>query len=133
MHSFFTQINSVRVLVVDDDSIYLLILRKIFEISNNEVVLSKNGLGALNCLKQNPNFHVILADIIMPVMDGIQFLTHFKQNLQFSSIPVIGFTTGDVDYYRNFFPVKFDILLPKTYDLWDLYSLAKAKATKEIN
>jgi CheY-like chemotaxis protein len=133
MHLFFTQTNSMRVLVVDDDSIYLLILRKIFEMSNDEVVLAKNGLEALNCLKQNPNFHVILTDIIMPVMDGIEFLTHLKQNLQFRSIPVIGFTAGDVDYYRNSFPVKFDILLPKPHDLWDLYSLAKAKATKEIN
>ena len=96
------------------------------------MVLAKNGLEALNCLKQNPNSHVILIDIIMAVRDGIKFLTHLKQNLQFRCVPMIDFTAGDVDYYRNSFPVKFDILLPKPYDLWDLYSLAKANATKEL-
>jgi hypothetical protein len=46
---------------------------------------------------------------------------------------VIGFTAGDVDYYRNSYPLKFDILVAKPHDFRDLYTLAKAKATKGIN
>ncbi len=123
----------MRVLVVEDDSIHLLILKKIFEKSQDDVVLAKNGVEALNVLKLDSKFNVILTDIMMPEMDGIEFLIQLRQNLLFSSIPVIGFTAGDVDYYRKKSEVQFDVLVPKPHDFWDLYSLAKEKASQELN
>ncbi len=123
----------MRVLVVDDDSIHLLILKKIFEKSQSVVVLAQNGLEALDVLEKDSNFHVILTDIMMPGMDGIEFLNRLKLNLLYSSIPVIGFTAGDVEYYRNKGIFKFDILVPKPYNFWDLYSLAKEKAINDLN
>jgi CheY-like chemotaxis protein len=110
-----------------------LILKKIFEKSQDEVVLAHNGLEALHFLSKDPNFHVILTDIVMPEMDGIEFLVQLKQNLIFKRIPVIGFTAGDVEYYRENSPIKFDTLIPKPHNFWDLYLLAKDKATKDLN
>ncbi|MDG1276895.1 MAG: response regulator [Algoriphagus sp.] len=123
----------MRVLVVDDDNIHLLILKKIFEKSQDDVVLAHNGLEALRFLREDPHFHVILTDIMMPEMDGIEFLTQLKNNLLFKSIPVIGFTAGDVEYFRKNSPNKFDTLIPKPHNFWDLYLLAKDKATKDLN
>jgi CheY-like chemotaxis protein len=123
----------MRVLVVDDDSIHLLILKKIFEKAAAVVVLAKNGLEALKVLEHDSSFNVILTDIIMPQMDGMELLSEIKKSKTYSSIPVIGFTAGDVEYYRNSSANKFDILVPKPMNLLDLYELVKSKAIKDLN
>ena len=123
----------MRVLVVDDDSIHLLILKKIFEKAADDVVLAKNGLEALHALEENSGFHVILTDIMMPHMDGIELLAEIKKRKNCNKIPIIGFTSGDVEYYRNSSQDKFDILVAKPMDFWDLYELAKTNARKDLN
>ncbi|WP_297335918.1 response regulator [Algoriphagus sp.] len=123
----------MRVLVVDDNALHLLILRKIFEKSAATVVIANNGKEALDELRKNPGFNVILTDIMMPEMDGLEFLSEVKSNSVTHGIPVIGFTAGDVDYYRQKTPIPFDTLVPKPIDFWELYNLAKAKATSALN
>jgi len=123
----------MRVLVVDDDSIHLLILKKIFENAADDVVLAKNGLEALLALKHDAHFNVILTDIMMPQMDGVALLSEIKKLKNCNTIPVIGFTSGDVEYYRNSSPEKFDVLVAKPMDFLGLYELAKTKALKDLN
>jgi CheY-like chemotaxis protein len=123
----------MRVLVVDDDEIHLLILKKIFEKSHHLVVTAHNGLEALKVLESDKKFNVILTDIMMPVMDGIEFLVNIKKNVISSSIPVIGFTSGDVEFYRKTTPVAFDSLVAKPLDFFDLYKLAKLKVDIKMN
>ena len=91
----------MRVLVVDDDNLHLLILRKIFEKSQDTVVVAHNGIEAIEELRKDPNFNVILTDIMMPEMDGLELLGKIKGDLKTQGIPVIGFTAGDVEYYRR--------------------------------
>ena len=119
----------MKILLVDDDSVHLLILRKIFEKSNVEVVIARNGREALEYLEIDPFFNVILTDIMMPIMDGVEFLNHLKDRPQTSKIPTIGFTAGDVEYYRGKSKNQFDSLVSKPMDFYDLYSLAKSKAS----
>jgi len=123
----------MRVLVVDDDEIHLLILKKIFEKSNHLVVTAHNGFEALKVLETDKSFNVILTDIMMPEMDGIEFLVNLKKNVVSSSIPVIGFTSGDIEYYRKASPVAFDSLVSKPFDFFDLYNLAKLNVDIKMN
>lgn len=123
----------MRILVVDDDEIHLLILKKIFEKSHHLVVTAHNGLEALKVLESDKSFNIILTDIMMPEMDGIEFLVHLKKNVVSSSIPVIGITSGDVEYYRKTSPVAFDSLVSKPLDFFDLYNLAKLKVGIKMN
>jgi CheY-like chemotaxis protein len=116
----------LKILLVDDDSIHLLILRKIFEKSMDEVVVAKNGKEALQHLEFDPFFHVIMTDIMMPVMDGVEFLQHLKESPQTCKIPTIGFTAGDVEYYREKCNNSFNSLVAKPLDFYDLYNLAKS-------
>lgn len=118
----------MKVLLVDDDSVHLLILRKIFEKSNDEVVVAQNGKEALEHLEFDPFFNVILTDIMMPVMDGLEFLEHLKESTRTRGIPTIGFTAGDVEYFREKSKNRFDSLVAKPIDFFDLYNLAKSKA-----
>ena len=61
-----------------------------------------------------------------PLFEGFQ--TRWTQG-----IPVIGFTAGDVEYYRRKSLIPFDILVPKPMDFWDLHQLAKKKALTDLN
>ncbi|MDI1321772.1 MAG: response regulator [Algoriphagus sp.] len=123
----------MRVLVVDDDSLHLLILRKIFEKGNDSVVVAHNGVEALEVLEKDSGFNIILTDIMMPFMDGVELLVNLKKSDKTNKIPIIGFTAGDVEYYRQTSPIPFDTLVAKPMDFWDLYNLAKVKATALLN
>ncbi|MCS5490377.1 MULTISPECIES: response regulator [Algoriphagus] len=123
----------MRVLLVDDDVLHLLILKRIFETSEDTVVTAKNGQEALQVLKSSTDFHVILTDISMPVMDGVELLAKLKSNGKTKSIPVIGFTSGDVNYYREITKIPFDSLVPKPSDFSDLRLLAQEKAKFQVN
>jgi CheY-like chemotaxis protein len=123
----------MKVLLVDDDLIHLTILRKIFERSEDEVIIARNGKEALRQLEFDAGFNVILTDIMMPEMDGVEFLDHLKESDATKNIPTIGFTAGDVEYYRKKCKNRFDQLVAKPMDFFDLYALAKDQARAIIN
>jgi len=123
----------IRVLLVDDDLMHLLILKRIFETSQDIVVTAHNGKEALEILSENPDFHVILTDIQMPEMDGVELLAKVKENGRTNKIPVVGFTSGDVGYYRKISSIPFDSLVPKPLNFSDLHHIAKEKALRGLN
>ncbi|GMQ30381.1 response regulator [Algoriphagus confluentis] len=117
----------MKVLLVDDDTVHLMILKRIFENSNDEVVVAKNGKEALVLLEFDPDFQVILTDIMMPEMDGLELTMHIRESEETKQIPIIGFTAGDVNYYKEKSQGMFDCLVPKPMDFFDLYQLAKSQ------
>lgn len=125
----------MKVLVVDDDAINRLILKKIFERENDTVLTANDGEEALEILKKEPDFNVVITDIMMPKMDGIQLLVEIKLNDTISNIPIIGFTAGDIEYIRRTSLISFDRLLPKPMDFHELYGIAKAfgMGTSSVN
>jgi CheY-like chemotaxis protein len=115
----------MKVLVVDDDAVNRLILKKVFEKENDTVLTANNGLEAMDILTKESDFHVVITDIMMPLMDGIQLLAEIKLNDNISKIPIIGFTAGDIDYFKRSSVISFDRLLPKPMDFHELYDIAK--------
>ncbi|HEX2683352.1 MAG TPA: response regulator, partial [Ferruginibacter sp.] len=75
------------ILVVDDNSDMRNYLQYILQ-NEFQVITANNGLEALHKIKELPP-DLILSDIMMPVMDGIQLLKTVKANPGFSNIPVI--------------------------------------------
>jgi CheY-like chemotaxis protein len=67
----------VRVLVVDDEENIRLLFKEELEEEDYEVETASNGMEALEQLKGVP-FDVVVLDIKMPVMDGIQTLNAIK-------------------------------------------------------
>jgi len=86
---------ALDVLIVDDSAAIRKILQRVLaqaEIPIGKIYEAGDGVEALAAMKAN-NVGLILSDINMPNMDGIQFLTELKANAQWSSVPVVMITT----------------------------------------
>ena len=89
--------NQIKVLAVDDDLINLKLLKSILlKLPNvSEVYEAKNGADALGILKNQSDIDLILLDIIMPVMSGIEMLKVVRADEGLKNIPVIVLTTDE--------------------------------------
>lgn len=76
------------ILVVDDDDFQCKIVNKLLASENYRLVFAGGGVEALNILrKMQPD--LILMDILMPDMDGIETTRRLKTMPQFANVPVI--------------------------------------------
>ena len=67
------------ILIVEDDEANYLLLRKTLETTNAKIIHAENGKDAVNYCKSHPEIDVVLMDIRMPVMDGIEATSQIKQ------------------------------------------------------
>src|SRR5262245_57340721 len=86
-----------KILVVDDSPLihqmYAIYLR---QYHGTVVVTATNGAEALATLAREPEVDLILLDINMPVMNGMEVLARLRKNAALARIPVIVITThGD--------------------------------------
>jgi len=77
-----------RLLVVDDNKVNRLLLARSLELQGHSVTLAENGRVALDTLRREP-FDLLLLDIEMPEMNGIQVLEQLKSDLQLRDLPVV--------------------------------------------
>jgi len=85
------------VLAVDDDLINLKLLKSMLMQSGNvkEVVEAKNGSDAIGVLKSRDDIDLILLDIIMPIMGGIDMLKVVRADENLRQLPIIVLTTDE--------------------------------------
>jgi putative two-component system response regulator len=87
----------LKVLAVDDDMINLKLLKSMLMKTGyvGEVVEAKNGADAIGELKNASDFDVVLLDIIMPVMGGLDMLRVLRADENLKQPPVIVLTTDE--------------------------------------
>ena len=84
-----------RVLVVEDDLATREIIRRIIERENWILDEAENGIIGLQRVSQNPP-DLILLDLMMPEMDGFEFIEHLRQNPDWKSIPTVVLTAKEL-------------------------------------
>ena len=85
----------IDVLVVDDSAAFRQILQRVLlqtELPLGTILEAGDGFEAIERLKAN-NIGLVLADINMPNMDGLELLRKMRENPQWKSIPVVMITT----------------------------------------
>jgi GAF domain-containing protein/CheY-like chemotaxis protein len=83
------------VLVVDDDDNVRQLLRRMLEPEGYTVVEAENGRAALERLRDvTPS--VVLLDLMMPEMDGFEFVTEFRRRETWRAIPIVVITAKDL-------------------------------------
>ncbi len=112
------------VLTVDDDLINLKLLKSMLMRSGfvQEVIEAKNGADAIDELKKREDIDLILLDIIMPIMGGIEMLKVVRSDDNLQQLPIIVLTTDEtkkseaLDCGANSFimkPIKREDLMKK--------------------
>ncbi len=95
-------LNAKSILLVEDDNIdAMTVERSIRDLSAKvSLVRSCNGEEALEYLRnpKNEKPHIILLDLNMPKMNGIEFLRIMKTDDKLRQIPVIIFTSSKEEY-----------------------------------
>lgn len=127
-----------KILTVDDSKTVRIIVRKAFKPYDCEILEASNGVeGLAVAAKESPQ--IILLDVTMPVMDGVEMLTKLKSDPALKSIPVMMLTAeggrdnvlkiakiGVRDYIVK--PFKEEVLVEKAGRIVELKSLADAAA-----
>ena len=98
--------SKINILLVEDDEVDIMNVKRAFkknEITNN-LFVANNGLEALDLLRGSngaeqvvPIPQIVLLDINMPKMNGIEFLREIRQDETLRSISVFVMTTSDED------------------------------------
>lgn len=82
----------MRVLLVEDDASSSEAMRDLLVMAGHSVDCVSNGREALDRLHEDPEYCIILLDVMMPVMNGYEFRDAQLKDPRLASIPVIMLT-----------------------------------------
>jgi CheY-like chemotaxis protein len=80
-----------RILIVEDNPLNLELATDLLEVCGFEVISARTGEGAIK-LAQEAQPHLILMDLSLPGMDGIEATKALKANAETSGIPIVAVT-----------------------------------------
>jgi DNA-binding response OmpR family regulator len=109
--------DAMRILLVDDEESFLSVLGDALRDFGYEVTLAEDG-GVARDLVDSERFDLIISDVFMPLVDGLELHRHIREGAQTRDVPFI-FLSG-YDYGRGEGPVhdpRRDFILSKTSSL----------------
>ncbi|QJD95728.1 response regulator [Mucilaginibacter robiniae] len=126
------------ILIVDDNPELRLFLRQILE-KEYSILEAENGQKAIDLSLENLP-HLIISDIMMPLMDGIEFSKSIKERFETRHIPIILLSAKDAldtkiaglesgaDFYFSK-PLSVDLLLLTVHNLFQRHEVLKETYT----
>lgn len=126
--------NKGRILVVDDDPHAVEILTRMLEREGYECLAANSGDAALKILRDTP-VDVLLLDVMMPEMDGLQVCEHLQADEDLRQVPVMLLTARD-DYPTRERGMKLGVseFLTKPVNKRELFARIEAQLhAREIN
>jgi len=85
-----SDLDNKTILVAEDDPVSIILIKRILKLEKYNYVLAENGLEVLSLLKANSNIDLVLLDIKMPVMDGVEATEQIRKFNK--KIPIIAQT-----------------------------------------
>lgn len=93
----------MTILLVEDDDVDIMNVKRAFKKNNisNPLLIARNGIEALDILRKDtsgvPRPRIILLDLNMPKMGGIEFLKEIRKDPELASLSVFVMTTSNED------------------------------------
>ena len=115
----------MRILIVDDIFTNRLLLTEILKNLGHEFDQAENGREAIEALMKE-DFDLVLMDIEMPVMNGLETMKHIREEMPFpkNKTFVVALTAHNPEiFFEDFRDVGFDRLLTKPYNMEKIDSL----------
>jgi CheY-like chemotaxis protein len=98
-----------RILVVDDEPDERFLVGRVLKKQGHEVRVAENGAAGLRAVQEQiPD--LVVTDVMMPVMDGVEFIQRLRGNPATAGIPILA-ASGDTHLAGSA-----DALLAKPYD-----------------
>jgi DNA-binding LytR/AlgR family response regulator len=127
----------IKCIIIDDEPIARKGLRKYIDnIDFLELVGEcENALNADTMLKQNPEIDLLLLDINMPKLSGLDFLKTLKNppmvilTTAYSEYAIEGFKLDVIDYLLK--PISFEAFVKAANKAYDFFSLKRKETKKE--
>jgi len=128
--------NPATVLIVNDDQVQLDLLRDLLEPEGHKIFLAQDGQRALD-VTRTLEVEIVISDVVMPGMDGMELCRRLKKNPHTSTIPILlasgirkeeaalleGFEAGADDYLE--IPFRHEELLVKVARLVERYRVER--------
>ena len=117
------------ILVVDDDQVDIMTIKRALRENDiqNDILTATNGEKAIDVLEhesKKPN--IILLDVNMPKMNGIEFLKVIKRDQRYKNIPVVVLTSSkEMEDIRQSFELGVAGYMVKPIDYLDFHLLIK--------
>lgn len=112
-------LNNLHIMIVEDTPLNQVVSQEFTEALGARVSLAENGMECLTLL-ENDTFDLILMDIHMPILDGIETTKRIRSMNKFKKLPIIALTANviqeDVDKY---FEVGMNAYLAKPFNQED--------------
>lgn len=114
------------ILLVEDDIVDVIMLRRLFSQLKvaSPLLTASNGIKALHLLSELKDLPVlILSDINMPQMNGLEFLKQLKQNQRLKDVPVVILTTSESELDKvKSFSLGADDYIVKSIHMQEFYA-----------
>ena len=81
-----------KVLIVDDDMRNIFALAALLDAQGMQIVSAENGRDAIRLVQDDPAIDIVLMDIMMPEMDGMQTMRQMRQLPRGKELPIIAVT-----------------------------------------
>jgi len=112
----------VRIMVVEDVAFNLTILTDILAERGWQTVTATSGEAALDILAQDTDFQIILMDIGLPGIDGVETTRRIKENPVCRAIPVIALTADTASERERLLAAGLDGYAEKNFDSDQLFA-----------
>ena len=117
----------MKILIVDDIFTNRLLLVELLKTLGHEFKQVENGKEAIEAL-ESESFDLVLMDIEMPVMNGLETTMYIREKLQHpvNRIPIVALTAHNPQlFFEDFRDVGFDKLLTKPYSIEKLSAIVR--------
>ncbi len=110
------------VLVIDDDGSLQMVLEIALQQAGYNVELASNGEEALERLDAiQPD--IVLSDVMMPQMDGVEFFRAIQERLRYDNIPIIIMTALGRKAWFDELEAEGAVIIQKPFNVHELISL----------
>jgi len=112
------------IFVMDDDLALQMVLEIALRASGYDVVLANNGVDGLQML-QTVTPDLIISDIMMPQMDGVETFNRLRERLQDEGIPILILTALNRKPWFSELEDEGAVIMQKPFDIDHLMSLIR--------
>lgn len=119
----------MKILITDDIFTNRLLLCEIIEDLGHTYLEAENGKIAIETLMEHNDIDIVLMDIEMPVMNGIEATKHIRDFLKEpkNNIPIVALTAHNPRiFFDDYKDVGFDQLLTKPYSVQKIMSVLES-------